>query len=57
MSCNLDVSSIELSLDKFRIFVKQLNDTVKCRIESTIRDITNTPLIELPEQDPMEIHE
>ena len=51
-----DVKSIEESLTSFRVFVKQLNDTLKFRIEATIREIVATPLIEVPEHDPLEIH-
>ncbi|XP_076801600.1 dynein axonemal heavy chain 8-like [Clavelina lepadiformis] len=57
-SLNIDkfIHSIETSLTDFRVFVKQLNDTLKCRVETTLGEITRTPLIVVP-QEPVDIHE
>jgi len=53
----LVVVGVGSALDEFRLFVKQLNDTLQCRIENVLQDIINTPLVVVPEKEPLTISE
>uniref|UniRef100_H2ZG63 Uncharacterized protein n=1 Tax=Ciona savignyi TaxID=51511 RepID=H2ZG63_CIOSA len=59
--CSLNIAkfiaAVKESLEDFRIFVKQLSDTIECRINTILEEIIGTPLVVIPEGDPLHIDE
>ncbi|XP_034615402.1 dynein heavy chain 5, axonemal-like [Trachemys scripta elegans] len=56
-SPNIDtfLKKVYNSLEEVGYIVKEASDTLECRIERILQDMSDTPLVTLPEDDPIEV--
>lgn len=54
-SCCLDIKEVYNSLEDVGHIVKEASDTLECRIERILQNMAKTPLLILPEDEPIEV--
>nr|XP_018669928.1 dynein heavy chain 5, axonemal-like isoform X1 [Ciona intestinalis]XP_026692815.1 dynein heavy chain 5, axonemal-like isoform X1 [Ciona intestinalis] len=59
--CSLNIekfiSGVEDRVGEFKLFVKQLSDTIECRINTILDEIISIPLVVIPDGEPLHINE